>query len=553
MKYRLLTFTLLALLLAAFPAFAQDTTTSTVQFNGVGFSFDSALATNVSITQYAGDPTDLQQPGDPEARHIQFNLYSQPPAPESFFDAPVGIRVYRTADLAAYEGSMAQVTALQDLLAQRPDLAAFMTVDSENSSSNALPFLPVAPASQVIRARAQYIETPSISGLSYITVYRQDVSPFINSEFWYTFQGISIDGLYYVSAVMRLTVPDFPAEIAADFNYETFTATFTDYLTESVNKLNAAAPETFTPPLTALENLVQTFAFAPVGSVGGATPVAEATAVDPTLGGLANTVWTLVSYGPADAPIPAIEGVPVTAIFSEQGISGHGGCNGYSGPFQYNQGTITFGAIISTLMACEPPQVTTQEADYLAALGSASTYTISGDTLQIFYDGGVLTFIASVATPVVETPVPGATASDPTLGGLADKVWTLVSYGPADAPVVAVERAQRVEVDPLAHLAWLRHDIETRDPPMSAGGPDQPRQHAHGGVVRVLLQQRLGLVHHRVEAPLERERGEQIPAINMVAAAYGFVWVAVLGYVWSIARRLKHVESELAALESRRK
>jgi CcmD family protein len=48
-------------------------------------------------------------------------------------------------------------------------------------------------------------------------------------------------------------------------------------------------------------------------------------------------------------------------------------------------------------------------------------------------------------------------------------------------------------------------------------------------------------------------QGEQIPAINMVAAAYGFVWLAVLGYVWSIARRLKQVESELADLESRRK
>jgi CcmD family protein len=47
--------------------------------------------------------------------------------------------------------------------------------------------------------------------------------------------------------------------------------------------------------------------------------------------------------------------------------------------------------------------------------------------------------------------------------------------------------------------------------------------------------------------------GEQIPAINMVAAAYGFAWVAVLGYVWSIAKRLKQVESELADLESRRK
>ena len=47
--------------------------------------------------------------------------------------------------------------------------------------------------------------------------------------------------------------------------------------------------------------------------------------------------------------------------------------------------------------------------------------------------------------------------------------------------------------------------------------------------------------------------GEQIPAFTMVGAAYGFVWVALLGYVWSIARRLQQVESELADLESRSK
>jgi CcmD family protein len=47
--------------------------------------------------------------------------------------------------------------------------------------------------------------------------------------------------------------------------------------------------------------------------------------------------------------------------------------------------------------------------------------------------------------------------------------------------------------------------------------------------------------------------GEQIPAINLVAAAYGFVWVAVSGYVWSLARRLKSVEAELADLESKKR
>lgn len=47
--------------------------------------------------------------------------------------------------------------------------------------------------------------------------------------------------------------------------------------------------------------------------------------------------------------------------------------------------------------------------------------------------------------------------------------------------------------------------------------------------------------------------GEQIPAFTMLGTAYGFVWVVLLGYVWSIARRLQKVESELADLESRRK
>ncbi len=47
--------------------------------------------------------------------------------------------------------------------------------------------------------------------------------------------------------------------------------------------------------------------------------------------------------------------------------------------------------------------------------------------------------------------------------------------------------------------------------------------------------------------------GEQIPALPLIAGAYGFVWVVLLGYVWSIGRRLRTVEAELAELEARRK
>ena len=51
------------------------------------------------------------------------------------------------------------------------------------------------------------------------------------------------------------------------------------------------------------------------------------------------------------------------------------------------------------------------------------------------------------------------------------------------------------------------------------------------------------------EAPL----GEQIPAMPLLGVAYGFIWVGLFGYLWSLARRLKHVEAELTDLESRRK
>ena len=44
---------------------------------------------------------------------------------------------------------------------------------------------------------------------------------------------------------------------------------------------------------------------------------------------------------------------------------------------------------------------------------------------------------------------------------------------------------------------------------------------------------------------------EQIPAINLVAAAYAFVWLALIAYVWSLGRRLAKTEDDLARLERR--
>ena len=44
---------------------------------------------------------------------------------------------------------------------------------------------------------------------------------------------------------------------------------------------------------------------------------------------------------------------------------------------------------------------------------------------------------------------------------------------------------------------------------------------------------------------------EQLPSAPLLVAAYAFVWIAVMFYLWTIWRRLGRVEADLQALERR--
>lgn len=46
---------------------------------------------------------------------------------------------------------------------------------------------------------------------------------------------------------------------------------------------------------------------------------------------------------------------------------------------------------------------------------------------------------------------------------------------------------------------------------------------------------------------------EQLPAAPMVVAAYSFVWVAFVAYVFSLVKRVRKIEADLSALERRRR
>ena len=46
-------------------------------------------------------------------------------------------------------------------------------------------------------------------------------------------------------------------------------------------------------------------------------------------------------------------------------------------------------------------------------------------------------------------------------------------------------------------------------------------------------------------------QAEQLPAAPLLIAAYAFVWVALLVYVWSLWKRMAKLERELADLQRR--
>ena len=133
---------------------------------------------------------------------------------------------------------------------------------------------------------------------------------------------------------------------------------------------------------------------------------------------LAGTTWKLVSYGDPEDLLEVETGTSVTAIFLPETdttgtVGGNATCNSYSTSFTLDGDQITFGPIAGTLMMC--PVGADQEAAYLAALGSAQTYQITGVNLQIAYDGGVLNYtsldmplenVLWQALLVAGTPVP---------------------------------------------------------------------------------------------------------------------------------------------------
>ena len=81
-------------------------------------------------------------------------------------------------------------------------------------------------------------------------------------------------------------------------------------------------------------------------------------------------------------------GTQPTAEFAANGsVSGSGGCNTFSGPFQTSGSSLTIGPLAATLMACEQ-SIMDQEAAYFAALERTTEYRFESGRLVLVDESG---------------------------------------------------------------------------------------------------------------------------------------------------------------------
>ncbi|MBT3337484.1 MAG: META domain-containing protein [Anaerolineae bacterium] len=103
---------------------------------------------------------------------------------------------------------------------------------------------------------------------------------------------------------------------------------------------------------------------------------------------LNDTTWELASYGPVDAPTPALDDVNTHFAFSADGVlKGNAGCNSFSGGYEISGNKLTTGPLMATLMGCESPRAD-QETAVFMLLNGTLTFESDGDILTIFSEDG---------------------------------------------------------------------------------------------------------------------------------------------------------------------
>lgn len=227
------------------PPEATGTPVPGVVYEDISFSYDPAVAADVLAETVPAEEASEDVPWLPVPEHIRFSFVGYPLA-DTFHEPQ--ILIYPVSEYETTNQQAAGVIAdLRQLLIDKPD------------APSGIPFLPLWNAGQMMRTNVVYLEFQNGTGVRFVTQYSQAPIPVNNKYAFYTYQGLTQDGSYYVSAILpvsNLILPADDSEIPGG-DFGTFADNYENYINDLVQQLNQQPPSSFTPDLTLLDALIQ--------------------------------------------------------------------------------------------------------------------------------------------------------------------------------------------------------------------------------------------------------------------------------------------------------
>lgn len=219
-----------------------------IEYENVSFSFADTLGSATVRTYAEVLPIPNSPPGRAHPEYLDFRFVDYPTTNAIFKPSISVYPLNEWLDMSQYVGD--EYTVLDILLDSTPD----------DLSDVYIPFLPATNAGRVLQAQAKYLEFQNGRGYRFVTAYAQDVLVLSNDTLIYTYQGVTNDGDYWISAIFPVAASILPDTVDyndPDFDYAAFVENYDSYKVQMVDDLNALEAAIFTPDLDALDAVVQ--------------------------------------------------------------------------------------------------------------------------------------------------------------------------------------------------------------------------------------------------------------------------------------------------------
>jgi hypothetical protein len=224
-----------------------------LQYEYVSFYFDPSLASSAqgeTIPEYFPGEDEVFIYPEPEQVVISFSNY----VIGSHFHEPL-IRVFpapRYREIS--EGAVFNLDLLHNVLSE------------QLRDEDYYPLLPIVPAGQIFVSQVEFINFEGGRGVRYLTQLGQALAPANNNDIFYSFQGLTDDGQFFISAQLPVHHPELP-NASGDFgnDWEPYTSqeAWNEYKTETEDALNNYPADSYAPSLILLDEIFRSLKITP--------------------------------------------------------------------------------------------------------------------------------------------------------------------------------------------------------------------------------------------------------------------------------------------------